>query len=101
MSNEVFDRLTLFRDLQAQYAAFRAEQHFITAQVMCCATTARLEAIDLEQGRWAGVYRDEIAAFGGLDALTASAGPRVPLSAGSWPVSAAVRGSAACAWPPC
>jgi len=51
--------------------------------VMRCATTARLEAIDLERCRWEGVSRDEITAFGGLDALTALAGPRVPLSVGS------------------
>jgi hypothetical protein len=45
MSHEVFDTLNLIRDLQAQYAAFRAQQHFVTAHGMCCATTARLEAI--------------------------------------------------------
>ena len=46
MSHEVFDTLNLIRDLQAQYAAFRAQQHFVTAHGMCCATTARLEAIE-------------------------------------------------------
>ena len=45
MSHEVFDTLNLIRDLQAQYAAFRAQQHFVTAHGMYCATTARLEAI--------------------------------------------------------
>jgi hypothetical protein len=45
MSHEVFDTLNLIRDLQAQYAAFRAQQHFVTAHGLCCATTARLEAI--------------------------------------------------------
>jgi hypothetical protein len=45
MSHEVFDTLNLIRDLQAQYAAFRAQQHFVTAHGMGCATTARLEAI--------------------------------------------------------
>jgi hypothetical protein len=45
MSHEVFDTLNLIRDLQAQYAAFRVKQHFVTAHGMCCATTARLEVI--------------------------------------------------------
>jgi hypothetical protein len=101
MSHEVFDKLSRFREFQVQYAAFRTEQHLVTAPVMRCATTARLEAIDLERCRWKGVYRDEITAFGGLDALTAPDGPRVPLSAGSWPVAAAVRWSGACARTPC
>ena len=47
MSHEVFDTLNLIRDLQAQYAAFRAQQHFVTAHGMYCATTVRLEAIAL------------------------------------------------------
>ena len=58
MSHEVFDTLNLIRDLQAQYAAFRAQQHFVTAPGMGCATTARLEAIDLERCRWEDVYRN-------------------------------------------
>ena len=97
MSHEVFDTLNLIRDLQAQYAAFRAQQHFVTAHGMYCATTARLEAIALERCRWEGVSRDEITAFGGLDALTA----QLSHAADSWPVSAAVCWSGACARMPC
>ena len=82
MHNKVFDTLGRFREFQAPYAASRTEQHLVTAPVMRCATTARLEAINLERCRWEGVSRDEITAFGGLDALTALAGPRVPLSVG-------------------
>jgi hypothetical protein len=33
MCNEVFYKLNLFREFQAQYAAFRTEQHLVTAQV--------------------------------------------------------------------
>jgi hypothetical protein len=38
MSHEVFDTLYRVRELQAQYAAFRAEHHFVTAQVLCFTT---------------------------------------------------------------
>jgi hypothetical protein len=31
MSHEVFDTLNLIRELQAQYAASRAQQHFVPA----------------------------------------------------------------------
>ena len=72
MGHEVFDTLNRVRELQAQYAACRAEQHCVTAQGMCCATTARLEAIDLERCRWEGVHRDEIKA---LESLCKSAPP--------------------------
>jgi hypothetical protein len=74
MHDKVFDTLGRFRELQALYAASRTEPHLVTVPVMCCATTARLEAIDLERCRWEGVSRDESTAFGGLDALTAIAG---------------------------
>jgi hypothetical protein len=77
MSHEVFDTLNLVRDLQAQYAAFCAAQHFVTDQVICDATTARLEALELERCRWEGVYRNEITAL-------------------ALPVSAAVHGSNPC-----
>jgi hypothetical protein len=54
-----------FRALQAQYAAFITEQYVVTDQVISAATTARLEAIDLDLFRWEGVHKDEIKAFGG------------------------------------
>jgi hypothetical protein len=90
MRNEVFYKLSPFREFQAQYAAFRTEQPLVTAQVRHCATTARLEAIALKRCRWEGVSRDAITAFRGRDALTAPVEPRVPLSADPWPVSAVV-----------
>jgi hypothetical protein len=66
MCNEVFYKLNLFREFQAQYAAFRTEQPLITAQVRPGATTAGLEAIALERYRGEGVSRDAITAFGFL-----------------------------------
>ena len=66
MHNRVFDTLGRFRELQAPYAASRTEPHLVTVPVMRCATTARLEAIDLERCRWEGVTRDESTALGGL-----------------------------------
>ena len=57
MSHEVFDTLNLIRDLQAQYAAFRAQQHFVTAHGMYCATTARLEAGALGDSYTAAFWR--------------------------------------------
>ncbi len=66
MRNEVFDTLSRVCEFQAQYAAFRTEQPLVTAQVMRCATTARLEAIALERCQWEGVSRDKITAFGVL-----------------------------------
>jgi hypothetical protein len=97
MSNGVFYKLISLREFQAQYVAFRTEQPLVTAQVRHCATTARLEAIAMERCRWEGVSRDEITAFGGLDALTAQLSHAVD----SWPVSAAVCWSGACARMPC
>jgi hypothetical protein len=90
MRNEVCYKLSPFREFQAPYAAFRPKQPLVTVPGMRCATTAWLEAIALERCQWAGVTRDAITAFGVLDALTTPAGPRVPLSADLWPVSAAV-----------
>jgi hypothetical protein len=93
MGHEVFDTLNLIRELQAQYAASRAQQHFIPAPGMSCATTAWLAAIDLERCRWTSVSHDAITVFGGIDALTAPAGPHGLLHASAWPVSTAVRWS--------
>ena len=87
MSNTVVEKLGWYREFQAQYEAFRMEQHLVTAQVISCATTARLEAIDLERFRWEDLHRDEIKAFGGLDTFILTAGPSVPPSTNSWLVA--------------
>ena len=63
-----------FRALQAQYTTFITEQDVVTDQVISTATTARLEAIDLELFRWEGVHKDEIKAFGGIDTFTTPLG---------------------------
>ncbi len=68
-----------FRVLQAQYAAFITEQYIATDQVISAVTTARLEAIDLELGRWEGV----------------------PPSTGLGPASGALRWAGASARNPC
>jgi hypothetical protein len=77
MSNALIEKPSRFRVLQAQYATFITEQSIVTDQVISTATTARLEAIDLELFRWEGVHKDEIKAFGGIDTFTPSAGPGV------------------------
>jgi hypothetical protein len=82
MSNAMIEKHSRFRVLQAQYAAFITEQSIVTAQVISTATTARLEAIDLELFRWEGVHKDEIKAFGGIDTFTTSAGLGVLPSTG-------------------
>jgi hypothetical protein len=78
MSNALIEKHNRFRVLQAQYAAFITEESIVTDQVISTATTARLEAIDLELFRWEGVHKDEIKAFGGIDTFTTPAGPGVP-----------------------
>jgi hypothetical protein len=80
MSYVLIEKPSRFRVLQAQYAAFITEQSIVTDQVISTATTARLEAIDLELFRWEGVHKDEIEAFGGIDAFTPPPGPSVPPS---------------------
>ena len=87
MSDTATEQLCRYRELQAQYEAFRTEQHLVTAHVISCATTARLEALDLERFRWEDVHRHEIKAFGGLDVFTPTAWPSVPPATGSWPVA--------------
>ena len=87
MSNTALEQLSRYREFQVQYEAFRTEQHLVTAQVISCATTARLEAIDLERCRWEDLHRDEIKAFGGLDTFIPTAWPRVPPSPNSWLVA--------------
>jgi len=81
MSHALIEKHSRFGVLQAQYAAFITEQSIVTDQVISTATTARLEAIDLELFRWEGVHKDEIKAFGGIDTFTPPVGPGVPPSA--------------------
>lgn len=69
MNDTVIEQLCRYRELQAQYEAFRTEQHLVNAHVISCATTARLEAIDLDRCRWEDVHRHEIKAFGGWTCL--------------------------------
>jgi hypothetical protein len=98
MSNALIEKHNRFRVLQAQYAAFITEESIVTDQVISTATTARLEAIDLELFRWEGVHKDEIKAFGGIDTFTTPAGPR---RAGLGPAFGALRWAGASARHPC
>ena len=66
MSNAILEKHGRFRMLQAQYAAFITEQSLVTDQVISAATTARLEALDLELFRWEGLHKDELKTFGGV-----------------------------------
>jgi hypothetical protein len=101
MSNALIEKHSQFRVLQAQYAAFITEQSIVTDQVISTATTARLEAIDLELFRWEDVHKDEIKTFGGMDTFTTPAGPDVPPSSGLEPAAGALRGAGASARHPC
>ena len=101
MSHALIEKPSRFRVLQAQYAAFITEQDVVTDHVISTATTARLEAIDLELFRWEGVHKDEIKAFGGIDTFTTPAGPGGPSSAGLGPASGAVHWAGASARNPC
>jgi len=101
MRHEMIAKLSRFRELKAPYEAFVTEQHFVTDQVISAATTARLEAIDLELFRWEGVHTDEIKAFGGVDTCTTPAGPGVPASTGLGPAAGAWRWAGASARNPC
>jgi hypothetical protein len=101
MRNEIIEKLSQFRELKAQYEAFVTEQHCITDQVISAATTARLEAIDLELVQWEGVHKDAIKAFGGVDTFTTPAGLGVPPSTGLGPAAGALRWAGASARNPC
>src|SRR5690349_15055023 len=101
MSNALIEKHSRFRVLQAQYAAFITEQDIITDQAISAATTARLEALDLELCQWEGVHKDEIKAFGGVDTFTTPAGPGVPSSTGLGPAAGAVHWAGASARNPC
>jgi hypothetical protein len=82
MSNAMIEKGGQFRALQAQYRAFITEQDVVTNLVISTATTARLEALDLELCRWEDAHKDEIKAFGGIDTFMSPAGPDVPPSTG-------------------
>ena len=97
----MIEKRSRFRVLQAQYAAFITEQDVVTAQVISTATTARLEALDLELFRWEDVHKDEIKAFGGMDPFTTPAGPGVLPSTGIEPAAGALRWAGASARNPC
>ena len=101
MSIAMIEKGGQFRVLQAQYAAFITEQDVVTAQVISTATTARLEALDLELFRWEDVHKDEIKAFGGMDPFTTPAGPGVLPSTGLEPAAGALRWAGASARNPC
>ena len=101
MSNAMIEKGSQFRALQAQYAAFITEQDVVTDQVISAATTARLEALELELCRWEGVHKAEIKAFGGVDTFTTPAGPGVPSSTGFGPAAGAVHWAGASARNPC
>jgi hypothetical protein len=101
MSNVMIEKGGQFRALQAQYAAFITEHDVVTDHVISTATTARLEAIDLELCRWKDVHKDEIKACGGIDTLMSPAGPGVLPATGREPAAGALRWAGASARNPC
>jgi hypothetical protein len=101
MSNVMIEKGDQFRALQEQYAAFIAEQYVVTDQVISTATTARLEAIDLELCRWKDIHKDEIKACGGIDTFTTPAGPGVLPSTGLEPAAEALYWAGASVRHPC
>ena len=101
MSIAMIEKGGQFRVLQAQYAAFITEQDVVMAHVISPATTAQLEALDLELFRWEDVHKDEIKAFGGLDPFTTPAGSGVLPSTSLESAAGAVRWAGASARHPC
>jgi hypothetical protein len=101
MSDAMIEKGSQFRALQAQYAAFITEQDVVTDHVISTATTAQLEALDLELCRWEGVHTDEIKGFGGIGTFTTPAGPDVPPSSGLGPAAGALCWAGASARNPC
>jgi tRNA/tmRNA/rRNA uracil-C5-methylase (TrmA/RlmC/RlmD family) len=97
----MIDKGGRFRALQAQYAAFITEQDIVTDHVISTATTARLEALDLELCRWEDVHKDEIKACGGIGTFTAPAGPGVLPTTGIEPAAEALHWAGASARNPC
>jgi hypothetical protein len=101
MSNAMIEKGGQFRALQAQYAAFITEQDVVTAHVISPATTAQLEALDLELFRWEDVHKDEIKAFGGIAPFTTPAGSGVLPSTSLESAAGALRWAGASARNPC
>ena len=101
MSHALIEKPGRFRVLQTQYAAFITEQSIVTDHVISTATTARLEALDLELFRWEDVHKDEIKAFGGIDTFTPPTGPGVLPATGIEPAAGALRWAGASARNPC
>jgi len=101
MSNAMIEKGGQFRALQAQYGTFITEQYVVTDHVISTATTARLEALDLELFRWEDVHKDEIKAFGGMDTFTPPTGPGVLPATGIEPAAGALRWAGASARNPC
>jgi hypothetical protein len=101
MSNALIEKPSRFRVLQAQYAAFITEQDVVTDHVISTATTARLEALDLELFRWEDVHKDVIKAFGGIDTFTTPAGSGVLPSTSLESAAGALRWAGASARNPC
>jgi hypothetical protein len=101
MSHAIIEKGSQLRVLQAQYAAFIAEQDVVTDHVISTATTARLEALDLELFRWEDVHKDVIKAFGGIDTFTPPTGPGVLPTTSIEPAAGALRWAGASARNPC
>lgn len=66
MSHAIFHKRNNLVELQAQYEPLVLEHDVVTDSVIASATTARIEASDLELIRWEAAYRSEIKAFEGL-----------------------------------
>jgi hypothetical protein len=101
MSNTMSEKGGQFRALQAQYGAFITEQDVVTDLVISTATTARLEALDLELFRWEDVHKDVIKACGGIDTFMTPAGPGVLPATDIEPAAGALRWAGASARHPC
>ena len=101
MSNAILEKGRQLRVLQAHYAAFITAQDVVTAHVISPATTAQLEALDLELCRWEDVHKDEIKAFGGMDTFTTPAGSGGLPSTGLESAAGALRWAGASARNPC
>ena len=101
MSNAIIEKGSQLRVLQAQYAAFITARYVVTDHVISPATTAQLEALDLELFRWEDVHKDEIKACGGMDTFTTPAGSGVLPSTGLESAAGALRWAGASARNPC
>lgn len=90
----MIEQLRLYRALQAQYAAFITQQHFVTDPGRRVAPPARRAALDQGLCPGASVHHDARQAFGGMNRFTTPSWPDVPPSPGAWPAAGAVRSSA-------